>query len=165
MLSSSKTIVFLLGLFVVHVSQSSEMSASAFVPINYRRRGARGKSSSSRTSPDSPVSVALTMAPKKAAKKAKKAEKVAEIETLRKKDVVETVSEQLGISKRDAEAAVTTVFDVISDVSHVLVCAPPADWCFVTDWPVTIVFILGRGPGQSSQFIRFWHFWTEGKGG
>jgi hypothetical protein len=105
-------------------------STSAFVNNNNNhnadrrrrphRRGARGEMMiSPRTSPEMTSStVALHMAPakkKKAAAAAAAADTAAE--TLRKKDVVAAISEQLDMTKADAEAAVTAVFDVISDVS------------------------------------------------
>jgi hypothetical protein len=101
-------------------------STSAFVNNNNHnadrrrrphRRGARGEMMiSPRTSPEMASSpVALHMAPPKKKKAAAAADTAAE--TLRKKDVVAAISEQLDMTKADAEAAVTAVFDVISDVS------------------------------------------------
>lgn len=110
MFSFQKKLVLLLTL-ILH-------SASAFVgsSSSYRRprRGARGgadQSTIQRTSlaEQSTSTVVLQMAPKKKA--------AADPETLRKKDIVATISEQLDITKTDADAAVSAVFDAISDVS------------------------------------------------
>mmetsp|Transcript_15132 Transcript_15132/g.26215 ORF Transcript_15132/g.26215 Transcript_15132/m.26215 type:complete len:180 (-) Transcript_15132:426-965(-) len=113
----------LMAVVVLGLVQSSE---SAFVGNNnQRRRRAPPRGTSSRTtsstssllSPPPPAStLTLAMAPKKAAKSKKSASKKATVETLRKKDLVDVVSEQMGITKTDADGAVTAVFDTIMDI-------------------------------------------------
>lgn len=92
-------------------------STTAFVGSNSHRRprrcvrGGADQSTIQRTSLEdqSASTIVLHMAPKKKA--------AAAPETLRKKDLVAAISEQLDMTKTDADAAVTAVFDAISDVS------------------------------------------------
>ena len=105
-MSPSLILVVILALFL-------SPGAEAFVGNDHttrHRRGARGQTAS-RTSPATSSATVLHMAPKKAKKKA------ASGETLRKKDLVAAVAEQCDITKVDAEAAVSAVFDTITDVS------------------------------------------------
>jgi hypothetical protein len=93
----------------------------------HRRNGARGRTASNTvTSPKTtqqdghqhPLSLtALSMAPKKAAAK----KKPTTPETLRKKDLVDELSAKMGITKVDADNAISAVFDIISDVSNQLI--------------------------------------------
>ncbi|KAG7360188.1 integration host factor [Nitzschia inconspicua] len=132
MFSSSKisviVVVVLLGLFFV-LAEPTAAFVNNHQSSRHHRRGARGETMVvQRTSLESPSSSsstsALHMAPKK--KKAKAAapvvveeeeeEEAAPPETLRKKDVVNAISERLDMTKGNAEAAVNAVFDVISDI-------------------------------------------------
>ena len=65
-----------------------------------------------------PQVTSLNAAAKKAAPKKKEA-----LESLRKKEFVAVMAEELGYTKTDAEAALTCALDIISDVSNLRVCA------------------------------------------
>ena len=105
MMSPSLILVVILALFL-----SPGTEAFAGSNSSRQRRGARGQASA-RTSPaTSAATTVLHMAPKKAKKSAG--------ETLRKKDLVAAVAEACEITKVDAEAAVSAVFDTVADVSE-----------------------------------------------
>jgi hypothetical protein len=114
MISSYRFCIGVQGLIVFVISMST--TALVHPSTSNQRRGVGGETHiihTPRTLLNVPVS--LSMEPE---------EKLAEPhapETLRKKDVVAAISEQLGVSKANADAAVTAVFDVISDVRLVVV--------------------------------------------
>jgi hypothetical protein len=124
--SLSTTAILLLGVLTVLISttnidgDASVSLVSAFMgqkgPRRERTRGSNKRTTTTRNSP-----VVLSMAPKKAAGKKKKAAAAAPVmeppETLRKKDLVAAVSEELDMTKTDADAAITAVLGLIADVS------------------------------------------------
>jgi hypothetical protein len=128
--SYSATFLFALLLLIGPSSTNAFNNNHHYHNKQQRRNGARGTSPSSshmiKTQQEGRGSHTLTtlsMAPKKAAastkKKAASKTKAAPVapETLRKKDLVDELSSSMGITKVDADAAITKIFDIVSDVS------------------------------------------------
>jgi hypothetical protein len=127
--SYSATFLFALLLLIGPSSTNAFNNNHHYHNKQQRRNGARGTSPSSshmiKTQQEGRgrhTLTTLSMAPKKAAaskKKAAPAKKAAPEtpETLRKKDLVDELSSSMGITKIDADAAITKIFDIVSDVS------------------------------------------------